>query len=248
MADRPTTQFYPGGFQLLGEAENFIAPTPPEPSDNSQTLGQPGPSSTDGISSNAHHSTSRRLHPKTLQPTDVRHKQNDIGGLGLGLSLKYSSPWGSYSKDYRRQLGSSVVIIYKRSATSQLFAMKDITGSDTDHKVNVLQQIQHENLISAFEVFQFNNTTSIIFEYMAVSLDNINSSALRPNELQIATIIHQVSSIPGEICRYLLKAKVLNGIAFLASKGMVHGDITCSTVLISREGDVKIGNVKYSNA
>jgi len=142
------------------------------------------------------------------------------------LSLKRSSPWDSYAKDYRRDLGGSVLIVYKRQATSQLFAMKDIPKVETDLAVQVLRKVRHEYLVCPYEVFEDKSTAYIIFEYMAVSLDNINSSALHPNELQVSTIIRQV----------------LNGIAFLASKGMMHGNITCGNVLISREGDVKIAN------
>jgi hypothetical protein len=112
------------------------------------------------------------------------------------LSLKRSSPWDSYAKDYRRDLGGSVLIVYKRQATYRLFPMKDITGVEPEHTAQVLRQVRRENFVSAHEVFCYNNVTSIIFEYMAVSLDNINSSALHPNDLQVATMIHQVSLTP----------------------------------------------------
>jgi len=191
------TQF-PGNLLLQQEVEKFLETTsaPRKPSDSLRSLDQPGSSLTHSTDNVACRETS---HPPptdavVLTTTNVQHEKHDLGGLGWELLLKRSSPWDSYSKDYRRELGSSVVIVYKRPTTRQLFAMKNVTGPEINHKIQVLRQVRHENFVLAYEVFLYNNMISIVFEYMAVSLVNINSSARgRPNELQVATIVHQVS-------------------------------------------------------
>lgn len=199
MADRrrrdvPTE--FPGNLVLQQEVEDVLRTAfgPPEPFDNSQALNQ---LSTDGVERTAYRETSHSLlaNSKAPQTGDVQYKKHSTGGLGSDLSLKRSSPWDSYAKDYRRDLGGSVLIVYKRQATSQLFAMKDIPDVETGLTVQVLRKVRHENLVWPHEVFEYNSTAYIIFEYMAVSLDNINSSALHPNELQVSTIIYQVSCI-----------------------------------------------------
>lgn len=190
------TQF-PGNLLLQQEVEKFLETTsaPRKPSDSLRSLVQPGSSSTYSTDSVAYREAS---HPPptaaVVKTINVQHEKHDLGGLGSDLPLKQSSPWDSYSKDYRRELGSSVVIVYKKPTTRQLFAMKNVTGPEINHKIQILRQVRHKNFVLAYEVFLYNNMISIIFEYMAVSLVNINSSARgRPNELQVATIVHQVS-------------------------------------------------------
>ncbi|KAH8587517.1 hypothetical protein B0O99DRAFT_398280 [Bisporella sp. PMI_857] len=59
---------------------------------------------------------------------------------------------------------------------------------------------------------------------------DLNGSVIPPNEIQIATIIHQV----------------LTGLDFLASRDMMHRHITCSTILLSLRGDIKAGCITIS--
>lgn len=109
------------------------------------------------------------------------------------LPVKRASPWEYYNKIYRRELGGSVVVASKIPATFELFVVKSIAGLDVDDKAQVLRQVRHENILACYEIFGLHDAIFIVSEYMAISLTDLNGSAVPPSEIQIATIIHQVS-------------------------------------------------------
>ncbi|KAH6703054.1 kinase-like domain-containing protein [Leptodontidium sp. MPI-SDFR-AT-0119] len=165
---------------------------------------------------------SARLTPKKLSPPPkLKAPESPLDSL----PLRRASPWQYYTKAYRRELGASVVVACKKPATFELFAVKCIAGSEPNDQVQNLRQVRHENFLSYHEIFVCDNAVFTVSECMAVSLTDLNGSATPPNEIQIATIVHQV----------------LTGLDFLAARDMMHGDITCSTILLSLRGDVKIG-------
>jgi hypothetical protein len=109
------------------------------------------------------------------------------------LPLRRASPWQYYTKAYRRELGASVVVAYKNPATFELFAVKSIAGSEPNNQAQTLRQVRHENFLTYYEIFVCDNAIFTVSECMAISLTDLNGSAIPPNEIQIATIIHQVS-------------------------------------------------------
>ncbi|CZR65351.1 uncharacterized protein PAC_15251 [Phialocephala subalpina] len=142
------------------------------------------------------------------------------------LPLRRASPWQYYTKAYRRELGASVVVACKNPATFELFAVKCMAGSEVNDQAQALRQVRHENFLTCYEIFVCDDAIFTVSECMAISLTDLNGSAIQPNEIQIATIIHQV----------------LKGLDFLASRDMMHRNITCSTILLSLRGDVKVAN------
>jgi hypothetical protein len=133
-----------------------------------------------------------RLPPKLKAPETLFVPQ-EIRSPDEPLSLIRASPWEYYTKAYRRELGGSVVVACKNPATFELFAVKYIAGSEVNDKVPVLRQVRHENFLTCYKIFEFDDAIFTVSEYMAISLTDLNGSAIPPNEIQIATIIHQVS-------------------------------------------------------
>ncbi|KAH6704268.1 kinase-like domain-containing protein [Leptodontidium sp. MPI-SDFR-AT-0119] len=172
---------------------------------------------------------SHRLPPK-LSPIDSLFVPQEIRSVEEPspdlLPLRRASPWHYYTKVYRRELGGPVVVASKVPATFELFAVKCAAGSKVNDQAQTLRQIRHENFLTCIEIFAYEGAVFTVSEYMAISLTDLNGSAVPPNEIQVATIAHEV----------------LTGLNFLASRDMMHGDITCSTILLSLRGDVKIAN------
>ena len=108
------------------------------------------------------------------------------------LPLRRESPWQYYTKAYRRELGASVVVARKNPATFELFAVKCIAGSEVDDQAQTLRQVRRENFLTCYEIFVCDDAIYTVSECMAISLTDLNGSAIPPNEIQIATIIHQV--------------------------------------------------------
>jgi hypothetical protein len=86
-----------------------------------------------------------------------------------------------------------VVVARKNPATFELFAVKCIAGSEVDNITQVLRQVIHENFLTCCELFEFDDAIYTVSECMAISLTDLNGSATPPNEIQIATVIHQVN-------------------------------------------------------
>ena len=196
MVNPRLTQF-PGNLLLEHEQETVV-PTPSfasQPLPSSVIFDRPrsSPSENEGL---VHREISPPLVEAPIPPIRKGPQERHIlgGGMVSGLPLQRSSIWSTYAKTYRRELGGPVFVVYKIPATAELFAMKYITGSEANRKLQILRQIQDESFVLPHEVFHYNNKISIVSEYMAVSLDNVNSSACPPNEPQLAAIIHQVHS------------------------------------------------------
>ncbi|KAK0628282.1 hypothetical protein B0T17DRAFT_596903 [Bombardia bombarda] len=129
------------------------------------------------------------------------------------------SPWKHYRNAYGLELGGSVAVVCKTPATKQLFALHSFSGSSREKKLYMLRQLKHENLLSPEEIFSFENSFYVISEYTAISLEGF--ILVRPDEVQLAAIVHQ---------------------------NLAHGSITCSTVLLTTEGVVKIANPENCSA
>jgi hypothetical protein len=109
------------------------------------------------------------------------------------LPLRRASPWQYYTKAYRRELGASVVVACKNPATFELFAVKCMAGSEVNDQAQTLRQVRDENFLTSYEIFVHGDAIFTVFECMAISLTDLNGSAIPPNEIQVATIAHEVS-------------------------------------------------------
>ena len=87
----------------------------------------------------------------------------------------------------------SVVVASRVPATFELFVVKYTAGSEVNDQAQTLRQIRHENFLTCIEIFAYENAIYTISECMAISLMDLNGSALPPNETQVATIAHEVS-------------------------------------------------------
>jgi hypothetical protein len=109
------------------------------------------------------------------------------------LPLRRALLWHCYTKAYRRELGGSVVIACKYPAIFELFAVKCIAGSEVNDQAQALRQIRYENFLTCIKIFAYENAVFTVSEYIAISLTDLNRSAILPNEIQVATIIYKVS-------------------------------------------------------
>jgi serine/threonine protein kinase len=140
---------------------------------------------------------------------------------------------------YSLELGGSIAVVQRKPATKELFIVRSFSGPNTSEKLSFLRQLQHDNVLLSHQIFSFKDVFYIVSEYMAISLEELTIA--RPDKPQLATIIHQVShSYLGRLLRLLL-IQILEDISFFISHNITHGAITCSNILLSSKGEVKIG-------
>jgi hypothetical protein len=130
----------------------------------------------------------------------------DTGLLDLYLPSKHSSrksnsgnstqwleesPWMSYEKVYRVELGGSVAVAYRKPNTGKQFTVRSVSA--TDDKMRLILGLDDENLLCPYEVFKFEDAFYTISEHMAVSLNHFIGCDEPPSEAQLAAIARQVS-------------------------------------------------------
>jgi hypothetical protein len=124
----------------------------------------------------------------------VPHKSsptNSLSSYGAHrVPLLQGSPWSHYENGYNLELGGSVAVVRKIPATKELFTMRSFSSS-ADKKFYMALQLKHTNLLSSIEVFSFQDSFYVISEHTEVSCEEFIIA--RPNEIQLAAIIHQVS-------------------------------------------------------
>jgi len=123
------------------------------------------------------------------------------------LAFVDGSPWDTYERLYQLRLGEAglhcgatetlLTVAEKklRSSSSHLFSnmvlIKTLSGEGVDRKLDLLQQIRHENIITPVEVYRTTRTCSVAFEFMAIPLLSIASSPSL-NDVRLAAILAQV--------------------------------------------------------
>jgi hypothetical protein len=108
-------------------------------------------------------------------------------------SINTADPWETYNRGYNLQLGGSIVIASRIPITNDLYIIQTFSTQDIDKKLEKLQVFRHRNLLKLYEIF-YNEKQSIyhlIYEDAAVSCEDL--IRVKPNELQLAAIIYQVS-------------------------------------------------------
>ncbi|KAH7111053.1 kinase-like domain-containing protein [Dendryphion nanum] len=143
---------------------------------------------------------------------------------------KEGPPWRSYERIYQLRLGvgDHIHVAERKSPPFDIVTIRSWSGPHIEDKLHVLQRIRHPNFVSAFDAFRFEQSLYIVFEHMPISLQHVAGNPYI-NELRLASILGQI----------------LEGLAYLETKGLEHGSLTCSNVLINLDGYVKIADQEY---
>ncbi|KAH6714533.1 kinase-like domain-containing protein [Leptodontidium sp. MPI-SDFR-AT-0119] len=125
---------------------------------------------------------------------------------------------------YDVELGGTIEVAIRKAPPVKLVHVRAFTTQAAPKTLHVYRQLQHRNIVTAFEAFTTDNGLYIVLEHMPLSLERIVRSPAYPNERQLATILGQV----------------VTGMAYLAAERFEHGSLTCSNILLNTDGDVKI--------
>ncbi|KAJ4507485.1 hypothetical protein HRR83_004063 [Exophiala dermatitidis] len=169
---------------------------------------------------------------------------NSPAALGHGtentLIVKHRSPWEKYKKRHCIRLGEEdddmvdvadvrhpysadfIVPPQKEGPTPYAVAVRSFSIQNSGEKCRMLQQIEHENIVSVRDIFLHDELFYVVFEHMPMSLSLFTGFQTHLDEDQLASI--------------------LNGLVYLEKKGLEHGSLTTSSILINVAGEVKIAH------
>lgn len=145
--------------------------------------------------------------------------------------------------DYYRiikQIGegaSGSVHIATKVTTEEYFALKRVkpkSNKETDNLLNeiaLMQASNHGNLLRYFECYKHEGYYWLVVELMRCNLTDM--------------VLERAGYIPEKIMAYIC-AETLKGLHFLHLQHRIHRDIKSDNVLVSLEGDVKIGDFGYA--
>lgn len=110
-------------------------------------------------------------------------------------SVKHESPWRSYEKSYELRLGvgGRVTVAERKEPLDGVVTVRNFSTYNAEEKLRVLQRIKHKNFVSVLEVFSSEDSFHIVFEHMPICLGHFAGILKYPNELQLASILGQVS-------------------------------------------------------
>ena len=147
-----------------------------------------------------------------------------------------------------KQLGSgtfSQVFQVKRITDNEIYAMKKVKLGNLSRKekenalneIRILASVNHKNVIAYKEAF-FDQTEQVL----CIIMENADSGDL-DSKLEQAKKLK--SFIKESKIWYIFK-QILEGIEALHTDNIVHRDIKCANIFLSKSGGVKLGDMNVS--
>ncbi|KKY24489.1 putative map kinase kinase kinase ste11 [Phaeomoniella chlamydospora] len=134
------------------------------------------------------------------------------------------------------------------AVTGELMAVKQVElpsiqhGTDVDkkknamiqalkHEIDLLQGMQHPNIVQYLGTSQDDSYLNIFLEYVAGG--------------SIAVMLKQYNTFPEPLVRNFVR-QILEGLAYLHGKNIIHRDIKGANVLVDNKGSIKISDFGIS--
>jgi serine/threonine protein kinase len=152
------------------------------------------------------------------------------------------TPWARYPKRYTLRFGIGYTLTGAQQVAKPCseVLVQEFSGKSDNDGLQRLQDLRHRNIHAVLEVFRHGKETYIVFEYMELSLHEVATVGINTDEL--AGILRQVCPPQFRpIGGSAQLSQVVDGLVYLAEHGVEHGALTCSNVLVSKEGAVKLG-------
>ena len=175
----------------------------------------------------------------TSRPTKIRKRETYPDQIKIE-----SRP--AYHEFMTLDQGGFAVIASDNTQNCSLVAIKKKKTSidlGTNHK----HPVYHDNIVNLLNIFKVDDTAHMIYQQMDISLRMINGI---PHHLwkdhEIAAVCKEESPVSLYFDNSMLinhyDVQVLNGVLFMHQElTLYHGDINCGTILMNREGSIKIG-------
>lgn len=101
----------------------------------------------------------------------------------------------------------------------------------------------HDNVVSLFELFYEGNEVCMIYEQMDVSLRHLTGTCEGQwDDYKIGAICKEVGSIARRCFQTAYFLPIIHGLLYIHDEcSLYHGALACDTVLLNRDGFIKIG-------
>ena len=106
--------------------------------------------------------------------------------------IRKESPWGGYKKVYHDELIGPAAVVIDRKHPSRIYVIRTYNCKDKDAIMRAHRAV-HENVVFVQEYFEYRESIFVLHEHLPLCLDNLVACPAFPNEIQLASIIGQVT-------------------------------------------------------
>ncbi len=187
------------------------------------------------------------VNPHSNQYSPTSRLPKDTQQVSARKFFHECDPWhgDEYQAILKEGQGGGITIAHRQALSHPIIAVKEHACSDSQ-RIKNLVRFSHKNIVSLHEVYIHNERLYFIYECMDVSLAEIQATPYGEfAAFQIATICKEV----GIFGSYRSSVGDTNAIQILNGMDFVHkeleiayGPLDANSVMISRDGDVKLGN------
>ena len=121
--------------------------------------------------------------PQTVQP----------GGGTKTLIVRDESPWDTFELDFSCKLAGTVAIAAHRSRPSRVIAIWEYSAGHVEKMLQRFRHIQHEDIMCSSECYRHNFFLYAVVDDLPLTLEHIGRRTICPNEVQLGSIMRQVS-------------------------------------------------------
>ena len=146
-----------------------------------------------------------------------------------------------YEKLYELELNRMVDVAEMKGPTTELCIIRRISRDDSDSKIQLLDQLREQKFfVACHEIFVSEAHVHLVCEFLDLTLLHILGAPVFPTERQIAAIAGQARRPQTQHYEADQVQQILAGLQFLEKRGLVHSNLTLSTVVLNQTGHVKI--------
>lgn len=188
MDDRPLTQLFPESFQ----AKRPLSPAPTPVSAHKELQGQSNCKLTKGEKQREKPEKFKDAALLGLAQDARQNSSQNERQTAKSPVIRRGSPWGILKDLFTCDLAGPVSIAVHKKDPSEVIAVRAFSKEKADIWLQVLQQTQHPNIISATEIFKDLGMTYFIVDDLPLTLEHLVACDIFPSELQLASILVQV--------------------------------------------------------
>ena len=163
----------------------------------------------------------------------IKTKENDVGNKLSDFEIIKELGKGSYATVYKvkSRLNSNIYVMKKM----ELNHLKPRQQQECYREVSILRKVSHQHIIKYYSSFLENEILYIIMEY--AELGDLYS---------LIKHYKKHSKYFDEIDLWRIASDILSGLEYLHSQKIIHRDIKCLNLFITKDRHIKIGDLGVS--
>ena len=163
----------------------------------------------------------------------IKTKENDVGNKLSDFEIIKELGKGSYATVYKvkSHLNSNIYVMKKM----ELNHLKPRQQQECYREVSILRKVSHQHIIKYYSSFLENEVLYIIMEY--AELGDLYS---------LIKHYKRHSKYFDEIDLWRIASDILSGLEYLHSQKIIHRDIKCLNLFITKDRHIKIGDLGVS--